>query len=577
MMRSVRLIGSVSLVALLGLLGLIGLALGGCVRAPEPIDIAALIARRGPIEARRDLAIRVLDNPRDVAARLALAALAEQVGRPSEAIEQLEAVQRLGGPIGTRWHDSDRARLGRLLLARGRARLARDAATADADLQRARTLGAEPMADELARADLAIALADLRHVDARVRARGRTRIGRRASTTTASSEASAWLGARGGAPPLERGRFGAWLWTIGARREAYEQLVVWHDATSPPRDEALQAAYLRAVVWWSPVWLGEVPPPPPEDLVGPERCWFPGADCMPVPPTPGALPPVVDLPASQSALPVVATVRFAATRFSGAPSARALADVAVAYERDPAMAERVARDVVASATDAAVAHASLGALFDAVGDRSLARAQWQEAATLSAEPGFLRGLAEACARGGDGAAAIVFATTAAAASGDPAVVWNAVAAALLESKQNVDALAAAKRALELAGPEQLPRGLDFAIAASRALGRRTQADELALQRAKIAPRTPTPDADAFTTLTEHRERPSADTVERLWENSRAHPRHVELRAALLASLPVTDPRRAAILFELVELTGDDVADRAYAAVRLLRGVGGTQM
>src|SRR5258706_11572887 len=92
------------------------------VRAPAPIDVAALVAERGPVEARRDLEIRVLADPRDVQARLALAALAEQSGRPAEAIDELEAVERLGGPLGTRWHDDDRRRLGRVLPARGEAR-----------------------------------------------------------------------------------------------------------------------------------------------------------------------------------------------------------------------------------------------------------------------------------------------------------------------------------------------------------------------------------------------------------------------------------------------------------------------
>src|SRR5689334_8092796 len=96
-----------------------------CVRAPAPLDVKSLVAQRGSIEARRDLTARVLAHPRDVQARLALAELAEQAGRPSEALEQLEAVENLGGPLGTRWHDADRGRLARLLLARGRARLQR--------------------------------------------------------------------------------------------------------------------------------------------------------------------------------------------------------------------------------------------------------------------------------------------------------------------------------------------------------------------------------------------------------------------------------------------------------------------
>src|SRR5262249_43903056 len=135
--------------------------------------------------------------------------------------------------------------------------------------QRALSLGAAPTMDELTRAWLAVGIAELRHVDARRRAKGRALV------------AALEPGARAAASPVERGAFGVWLWERGARREAYEQLAAWHAATKPPRDEALQAAYLRALAWWSPVWLGEVPPPPSEDLVGPERCWFPGTDCAP--------------------------------------------------------------------------------------------------------------------------------------------------------------------------------------------------------------------------------------------------------------------------------------------------------
>src|SRR4051812_50188991 len=79
---------------------LVAVATGCGVRAPAPLDVPALIARRGPVEARRDLEIRILAEPRDVQARLALAALADRLGSPSDAIEQLEAVERLRGPVG---------------------------------------------------------------------------------------------------------------------------------------------------------------------------------------------------------------------------------------------------------------------------------------------------------------------------------------------------------------------------------------------------------------------------------------------------------------------------------------------
>lgn len=532
------------------------------VRAPAPINIVQLVQARGPIEARRDLQIRVLAHPRDIAARLALARLADEQGRPTEAIEQLTIVDNLGGPLGTRWHDDDRARLARLLLARARARLARESPTALADFERAAKLGAQPTREELDSARIAVAHAELRHVDAEVRAHGRSRL------------------------PADRrddrGQLGAWLWTIGARREAYEQLAAWHAATKPPRDEALQGAYLRALAWWSPTWLGEVPPPPSEDLVGPERCWFAVANCEPPATQEPALPPLDgDVADVRSA----AATRYAMTRavnaavvaaHSTSPTSTSrrtqLADIARAYERDPSSAERLARDFVAESVDAATGHATAGALFDALGDPSRARTHWNAAVESSPEVAFFRGLAESAARAGDGPAALVFATHAAAAHGDPVVVWISLAGALLEANQIPDALTAARSALDLAGPETLAPALDIAITASRAMGRTQQADALLVQRAQIAPRDATPDAEIRAALIAHRERPTASTVARLWVASRSTPRDVEVRAMLLDEIDRDDARRAAIVDELLRLTGDRDDARARAAVRALRSV-----
>lgn len=550
------------------------LATTSCVRAPAPLDVQALVARRGAVEARRDLAMRVLDDPRDVGARLALAALAEQVGRPSEAIDQLEAVERLGGPLGTRWHAEDRARLARLLLARGRARLVRSAPTALADLKRAASLGAAPTDDELLSASIAVATARIRHVDAKERAEARAVFAAHAKPAKGDpTDESSWLGARTTASAVERGAFGAWLWSIGAKRESYEQLAAWRAATAPPRDAALQSAYLRALAWWSPVWLGEVPPPPADDLVGPERCHFPGTGCTPPAVEPLPLPPVGDLGPASSIPRVAAVARYAATRSTAAALAdqpQALATIAAAYLRDPIVADRLARDLVATSLDAAAAQAALGALFDALGDPPRARAAWQDATARAPEPAYQRGLAEAAAREGDGPAAHVFATAAAAASGDPAVVYTALALALIESGQYVDAMTAARRALDLAGTDELARALDLAITVSRHLGRTAQADALLLQRAQLAPRAHSDEADAASALLEHRNRPTAATAARLWVVSRAQPRNVPLRAALVATLASDDPRRAAIVAELVALAGDESSERAYAAVLALR-------
>jgi tetratricopeptide (TPR) repeat protein len=718
--------------------------------------------------------IRVTGDPRDIAAHLALAALDEQIGRPSDAIDELEVVVWLGGPAGVRWGADDRARLARLIAARGRARLARGAATALADLERARQLGASIGEDELRRSRIAGAIVALRHSDREVRDRGRRILVAEAAAARPATfapsltpaiddvlDASHWLGARQGAPAEQRGRFGAWLWREGARRAAWDELAAWHAAAPPPHDRALEEAYLAAARWWTPldrpgpagarpkdeprdatrggVNRPALPGEPPEGGHGkapleideprdatrggvnhpapgepPEgghgkapleiddagtamRCAF--AACPPrevagddaaeraylLAPLP---PPVrdpddaaavavialhqalrgegswgaaiaarIDLaafasPAQRAALPAFArpviarlagaapdgepppldgatpdqrlmiaagrvlagagptelaglvdgnpyaealravvvprapftgdarseaAARHAARAVAGAAGVPPLHAIAAAFRRDPAIADRLAREAVAGAVDAAAMHATLGALFDAIGDPASARAEWQAAVDASPEPGFLRGLAGAQARQGDADAALITATSAAAASGDPAVVWVAVARSLTETGRHVHALEAAHSAIDLAGPDALPAALDVAIAASQALGRDRQAAQLAARRARIAPtggtlgdRDPT---DAAAVLDGYRAERGAvgdAAIARLWTAARWNPRHVELRAALLAALPAGDPRRAVIAGELVDLAGDPDPEIGRAAAAALR-------
>jgi tetratricopeptide (TPR) repeat protein len=506
---------------------LIAMFLAGCAHAPPPGA------------TRFDLVRHVLAHPRDVDARLALAALAEQQGRPSEALEQLETVVDLGGPLGIRWAPEDRARMARLLVARAKVRLLRGAETARADLDRARSLGAtiDPRDDEAARAAQASAL--LRHIDAGVRAQGRELL------ATLSAHEPAWLGARPAATPDQHGRFGVWLWTIGARREAYEQLEQWHRHGGD--DGGLASVYAAARAWWTTEVPTETPPasPPPESA-----------------------PAAVELSALADA-PLVAAARYAHARFPGAPDEAALLAVARGFARDGVIGDRIGRDLVAASADAAAARAALGALFDALGDPARARAQWQAAVDRSPEPRFVRGLAEAAARTGDGPAALVFATQAAAAWGDPAVVWISVGAALEQVGQHVDALTAARSALDLAGPDLVPRAADVAIAASRALGRTAQVDALFLRRERFDLRAPAAPTDPAAVLLAYRALPTAGTLARMWVASRAHPAAVELRGVLLGALPDDDPRRATIVAELVALAGDPDPDRALAAVQAL--------
>ena len=667
----------------------LGLAVASCgVRAPARIDLAALVTARGPVEARHALELRVVTDPTDLGARLALAALDDRLARPSDAIEQLELVITTGGPLGTRWHDDDRARLARLIAARGRARLERGALSAHADLARARQLGAKVSDSELARAKLVGAIAQLRHIDAAERAAAKRTLLELASTPLGDA---AWRGASVTATPAQRGALGRYAWTVGARRAAWEELRAWHDATPSPRDEPLASLYLAARAWWTPV---DAAPPPASDLVGPQRCRFASARCTPAevisdaaavtallhaPPVrattpadavawlsitltqalhgevgwgaafaarvelpaiatsaiapafraafarisgrgdPGdvnaadltpaarlvvaaaralrgasdvevraALGPAVDTEDGRAILRIVAPP--AADRTAGAfatavvdhvrarivygPDAAALRRVVDGYLRDPAIGDRLALDVIAEAEDAAAARAAFGALFDALGDPGRARVAWQAAVDASPEPLHLRGLAEAMARANDPDAAIIIGTTAAAAWGDPAIVWIGLARTLERVGRHQHALEAARSAIDLAGQDLLDDALAVAIDASRALGRTEQADALAQRRAKISPvaaaeRDDDP-TDASAALAELRRRPTASVVARMWVASRWNPREVAIRASLLAAIPGDDPRRGVIEAELVGLASDRDPEVGRAAVAALR-------
>jgi hypothetical protein len=750
-------------------------------RAPAPAG-SALIGDA----ARRALTLRVLTAPGDLAARRALAALAEATGRPAEAIEQLEAVARIGGPLGPRWGASDRARLARLLAARGRARLARGAPTAIADLDRARALG-EPVPDaERALARQARALARLRHADAAEREAGHREL--RALAGTAGEAPGLGAGVRGlsgSAQAAARGAYGAWLWARGARRAAWDELAAWRAAApaagpatgAPPPSPiapaaALHATYLEARAWWSPP---DGPPPPAAELIGPARCWFRGAPgCEPVallaapadaaaaaaapralatepaeieawlaialigalrgeqswgaafaarvdpaaarahaeaarrgargaaldpaaaiavaillgpdaeaaraeahaliaprftqalaalaalaaaqaalqpparrpraraaaargaPGTPGlgevrawaragslalrrappdrvaaalgaagatpegrallgiaeaawtaratrgldawalATDPRLPLgPITAAAIHVDAILAYVAARVPWAPAPHALRPVAEGYLRDPAIADRRALDAIAAAADAAVAHAALGALFEAVGDPARARAAWQAAVDASAEPAAIGALAEAAARAGDPDAALVHATTAAAAAGDPAPVWIGVARELDAAGAHVHALEAARSAIDLAGRAAIGEALAIAARASRALGRVAQATALASYAAAvtaplIGPGAATDPTDADGALATYRALPAPGAVEQLWIASRWSPRAVAARAALRVALPADDPRQLALIEELLALAADPDPARGRAATAALR-------
>ncbi len=490
---------------------------------------------------RVDRVSRVLADPRDAAAHLALAAYDDAHGMPGEALAQLQVVENLGGPLGVRWHDEDRARMARLLVARATARVGRGAPSGLADLEHAKRLGANVADIDLAAAKRAVAIAELRHVDAEERAKGR------ALLTTLPDADGTWRGARPNATPDEHGRFGAWLWTVGARREAYEQLATWHRTSSEPGP--IRDAFDAASAWWS----GTGAPTTPEAAAAP-----------------AVLDPGHDDPR------IVAAARYAHARFPGAPSFDELLAVAQAFGGQASdRVDRLGHDLVARQVDEAAGHATLGALFDALGDPARARTHWQAAVEAhdigSAEPVFVRGLAAAAARAGDGPAALVFATQAAAAWGDPAVVWIAVGTALEETGEHVDALVCARSAVDLAGPDLMPRALDLAIEASHALGRQAQVDALRVQRVAAEPPRGKPDPlDPAAAVVAYQALPTAGTIARMWVASRAHPADLDVRLVLAGALPADDPRRATLVAEIAGFAADPDDTRALAAVRALR-------
>ncbi len=659
------------------------LAIAGCgVRTPPRVDVDAILHAKGPEAARFDLEAAVLAEPRDVGAHLALAALADKLGRPTEAMEQLEIVGNLGGPLGIRWHAEDRARLGRLTAARGEARLARGAGTAAADLERARSLSASVTDEVLQRARIAAAIADVRHVDVGVRERGQR--------TLAFVDRPEWRGARPNATLAERAAYGAWLWTIGAKRGAWGELSAWHDATPAPRDPQLEAAYFSVRTWWTPI---DAPAPDAAMLAGPDRCRYgaclasevadrddpaelhallesPGrtrephevaawielglraalrgqgswgaivrahvdGEAIAAAGYPGLLPPhrdafarFTDAPVPSFRAPVVgpdkvraeaaqvgrthvvaaadavlrgspemiaqalpeldgaalgalfeprapiadplatAVVLATRARVDGAPPVAQLAPIVSAFHRDPAIAERLGRDLVAAAVDPAIVHAALGALFEALGDPARARRAWQAAVDSSPEPAFLQGLAESQARAGDPDAALVTATAAAAASGDPGVSWLAVARALDETGSYSSALEAARSAIDLATADTIDAALGLAIDASRALGRDAQVAQLEARRGAMPQLHPEDPTDIVTALAAYRVAPTGATLAHLWVASRWNPRDVASRAAILVGTATTDPRHTAVVAELVGLAGDrSLAADALHALR----------
>jgi hypothetical protein len=249
---------------------------------------------------------------------------------------------------------------------------------------------------------------------------------------------------------------------------------------------------------------------------------------------------------------------------------------AIAYTVDPARADRAVEDIIDGQVDVVVGCVIGASLFDALGDLPRARALWQRAVEESPEQAWVLELALVTARSGDGDAALVHLTRAAAASGDPAPVLIAGGRALLEGGRDVLAIEVAHQAIELAGPDAIGDALSLAADASTAAGRNEQAATLRDRRARlIRPSTsdPSDPADAAAAVAATATRPPGPALDALAVAAQWNPWDVATRRLLISELPATDPRARLARYELSRIAAapaDLHPDAARAALAALR-------
>ena len=498
------------------------------------VDVETLTRDRGPDGAAQALRDRLVVSPRDADLWIALAEVEEARGRPTAALEALGRAELLGRPFRGGLGGGPRARLAALLVRRAEVRAARGSPDAEADLDRARRLGAAIDPALATRAALAAIAGDLRHSDPDRRARGLARLPAVDGALAAGLSSEA---------PAELERTSAWLVAVGAHRVAYERLdgVVERALaarTTPAWPAATVERWLTLRRWWSgqgdPI---DLPALDHARAIGASTCAYaagpadPGCDVIAAAATAPAWEPALvvawerggwiapDRARAEAWAAVAARavdrgqlvsweravadhvaagdreglVR-APPRLPEAPAgwpalaaaiadepalAAALAGVVVGYARDPALADRRAEELAATAIDVAVAGRALGRLFAALDDPARARAWWQRAFDASGEdPAIALGLAVAMADAGDPPAGLQLAIRAAAGSGDASATLVRAARGFAAAGETLDALALARQAIELSAPGDEDAAAGLAAALLGALGRSRDAAEV---------------------------------------------------------------------------------------------------
>lgn len=157
----------------------------------------------------------------------------------------------------------------------------------------------------------------------------------------------------------------------------------------------------------------------------------------------------------------------------------ALIDLAIAYSKDPAIADRLARDFVDGRVYAGVRAPIVATLFDALGDPARALVWRERVAEVSEhDPEALHALGVAAARVGDTNRAETHFIAAAAGSGDPGAASVSAVRALVDAGAPVAALLPARRAVQLVAPGEGREAFEAVAEAMVAAGRTADAEVL---------------------------------------------------------------------------------------------------
>ncbi len=178
--------------------------------------------------------------------------------------------------------------------------------------------------------------------------------------------------------------------------------------------------------------------------------------------------------------PTTVTVPAAALVEHDDPAvAAALVAMAEAYAQEPAVADRLARDVVARAPSLGRHGPAVARLFAALGAHDRALAWWERIAAESPQhPPYLLALGVAAAASGEVLRASVHLEAAAARSGDAGATFLRAAAELWRQGHALEAVATGRKALLLAPSGHRGPVLALLATAMRALDRARDADAM---------------------------------------------------------------------------------------------------